>query len=201
MTSLKSENIFTAFPPILWTMDIPSSKASYSASLFVAEKPNLNDFSMVSFLGEIRTSPTPEPLWFAAPSTYTFQNKGYCREIVPTDFPSMFCVVDISSNRGSVNLATKSASTWPLTKVRDMYLMSKTPRTATLQSSSCNQHFKVRPWVEVELGRQLYVLGSNGEVFVYHAPLSRWLSPMVDNEPRPHVVTCSHSKLVVVCHC
>ena len=72
MTSLKSENIFTAFPPILWTMDIPSSKASYSASLFVAEKPNLNDFSMVSFLGEIRTSPTPEPLWFALPSTYTF---------------------------------------------------------------------------------------------------------------------------------
>ena len=31
-TSLESENIFTAFPSILWTMDIPSNKASYSAS-------------------------------------------------------------------------------------------------------------------------------------------------------------------------
>ena len=98
-------------------MDIPSSKASYSASLFVAEKSNLSDFSMVSFSGEIRTSPTLEPLWFAAPSMYTFQNKGSCREIVPTDFPSMFYVVNISSNGGSVNLAIKSARTWPFTKV------------------------------------------------------------------------------------
>ena len=64
-TSLEFENIFTDFPPILWTMDIPSNKVSYSASLFMAENYNLNDFSMVSFLGEIRTSPTPESLWFA----------------------------------------------------------------------------------------------------------------------------------------
>ena len=53
-TSLKSKNIFTVFTPALWTMDIPSNKASYSASLFVAEKSNLNDFSMVSFSSEIR---------------------------------------------------------------------------------------------------------------------------------------------------
>ena len=62
MINLEFENIFIAFPPILWTMDIPSSKASYSASLFMVEKPNLSDFSMVSFSDEIRTSPTPEPL-------------------------------------------------------------------------------------------------------------------------------------------
>ena len=71
-TNLESENIFTAFPPILWTMDIPSSKASYSTSLFVAEKPSLSDFSMVICYEKTRTSPTLEPLWFAAPSTYTF---------------------------------------------------------------------------------------------------------------------------------
>ena len=31
MTNLEFENIFTTFLPILWTMDIPSNKASYSA--------------------------------------------------------------------------------------------------------------------------------------------------------------------------
>ena len=71
-TNLKSENIFTVFPPILWTMDIPSNKASYSASLFVAEKPNLKDFLMVSFSGETKTNPTSDPLWFVAPSIYNF---------------------------------------------------------------------------------------------------------------------------------
>ena len=35
-TSLESENIVANFPPILWTVDIPSNNASYSASLFVA---------------------------------------------------------------------------------------------------------------------------------------------------------------------
>ena len=49
MTNLESENISTTFPPILWTMDIPSNKVSYSALLFVVEKYNLNDFSMVIF--------------------------------------------------------------------------------------------------------------------------------------------------------
>ena len=72
MTNLEFENISTAFLPILWTIAIPTSRASYSTSLFVAEKPNLNDFSMVIFSGETRTSPTPNPLWFVMPSTYTF---------------------------------------------------------------------------------------------------------------------------------
>ena len=43
-TSLESENTSTAFTPIFWTMIIPTSRASYSASLFVAKKPNLKDF-------------------------------------------------------------------------------------------------------------------------------------------------------------
>ena len=72
--SLESENISTALPPIFWTITIPISKASYSVSLFVAENPNLKDFSMVIFSGDTRTSPTPAPNWFTAPSTYTFQD-------------------------------------------------------------------------------------------------------------------------------
>ena len=127
-TSLESENTFMAYSPILWTMDTPSNKASYSTSLFVAENPGFSNFSIVSFPGEIKTSPTPEPLWFDAPLTYTFQKGGSCKEIVPTDFPSMFCVVDISFNVGSANSTTRSANIWPLTEVRGMYLMSKAPR-------------------------------------------------------------------------
>ena len=71
-TNLKFENIFTTFLPILWTMDSPFSKVSYSPSLFVADNLNLSDFSMVILSGEIRTSPTSESLWFVTPSTYTF---------------------------------------------------------------------------------------------------------------------------------
>ena len=70
-TNLESENIFIAFPPIFWTMVIPTNKTSYSTSLFVAEKPNLKDFSIVIFLGDINTSPTSDPLWFIVPSMYT----------------------------------------------------------------------------------------------------------------------------------
>ena len=48
-TSLESENISTALPPIFWTIVIPISKVSYSASLFVVENSNFKDFSMVIF--------------------------------------------------------------------------------------------------------------------------------------------------------
>ena len=127
-TNLKSENISIVFPPILYTMTIPISRVSYSASLFVAKNLNLNDFSMVIFSGETRTSPTPNRLWFAALSTYTFHTKGSCRVIVPTDFPSMCCVSTSFSYRDSANLATKSTRTWPLTEVQGMYLMLKASR-------------------------------------------------------------------------
>ena len=60
-TSLESENISNIFPPIFCTMVIPYNKASYSASLFVAENPSLRDFSMIVFTGDIRTSPIPDP--------------------------------------------------------------------------------------------------------------------------------------------
>ena len=60
-TGLESENMFMDFPPNFSTIDIPSNRASYSTSLFVAEKPSLSDFSMVIPLGEIRMSSTQSP--------------------------------------------------------------------------------------------------------------------------------------------
>ena len=109
-------------------MDIPSNKASYSALLFVVEKPNLNDYSMVSSSGKTKTSPTLDPLWLAALSTYTFQYNGSYEVIKPTEFPSMCCAFISLLYGASANLATKSARTWPLIEVRGMYLMSKAPR-------------------------------------------------------------------------
>ena len=47
-TNLESENISIAFPPIFYTVVIPCSSASYSASLFMAENPSLRDFSMIA---------------------------------------------------------------------------------------------------------------------------------------------------------
>ena len=70
---------------------------------------------------------------------YTFQNKGSYKEIVSTDSSSMLFVAATSSNGGLVNLATRFTWIWPLTEVRGMCLMSKTPRTV------------IRPYLTVAL--------------------------------------------------
>ena len=127
-TNLESENIVANFPLILWTIDIPSNNTSYSASLFVAEKPSLNDFSTMSFSGEIKTNPTPNPFWFGAPFTYTFHCNGSYAVTRPTDFSPMWCSFDSFSTGPSTNLVTKYARTWPLIEVWGMYLMSKAPK-------------------------------------------------------------------------
>ena len=75
-TNIESDKTSTAFPPIFRTMVIPTNRTSYLALLFVAEKPNLKDFSMVIFLRDIRTSLTPNPFLFVAPSMYSLQDKG-----------------------------------------------------------------------------------------------------------------------------
>ena len=67
-TSLESEKTSTTFPPSLLTMAIPTNKASYSPSLFMAENPNLKDFSTVIFSGDIKTIPTLDPFWLDTPS-------------------------------------------------------------------------------------------------------------------------------------
>ena len=110
-TNLEFENIFTVFPPIFWTIIIPTNRASYSSSLFMVEKPNLKDFSIMILSGEITTYSTLDPLWFATPSMYTLQDKGSYKEIMQTDFPSMSYFSTLSSKRDSTNLATKSMRT------------------------------------------------------------------------------------------
>ena len=127
-TNLESENTSTVLPPIFWTIAIPTNKALYSASLFVAEKINLKDFLIIIFSGDTTTSPIPDLLWLAPPSTYTLQDRGYWKEIIPTDFPSMFCFSPSSSSGDSANSDTKFARTWPLIEVRGIYLISKAPK-------------------------------------------------------------------------
>ena len=166
-TSFESENIFTAFPPTLWIMGIPSNKASYSTSLFVAKKPYLNDFSMVSFSGETRTSPTLNPLWFAALSTCTFQCNISCGVIDPTDFPSMRCASISFSYGVSTNSATKSTRTWPLTEVWGMYLISKAPRIVPhFTTLLVKLALRSKALGGIESEWQQCVLGSNGGVCV-----------------------------------
>ena len=72
-TKLESNYTSTTFPPSLITIVIPTNKASYSVSLFVA---NYRDFSNTSFLGETSTILSPKPFWFATPSVYTSQAIG-----------------------------------------------------------------------------------------------------------------------------
>ena len=131
-TSLEFEKSFTDFPPILWTMAIPINKASYSASLFVAKKSNFKDYSMMTFSGDISTSPIPEPFWFDAPFTYISQAGRRYWEIVPTNFSSMFPTDSNSSIGGSVNSATKSTRTCTFMEVRGMYLISKVDRKSVV---------------------------------------------------------------------
>ena len=83
---------------------------------------------MVAPSGVIRTSPTPDPLWFATPSTYTFQHGGFGAEATPTCFISLACCLVSVSIGGSANLATRSARTWLFMEVRSIYLMSKALR-------------------------------------------------------------------------
>ena len=124
-TNIKSENIFIAFHPILRTIAIPSNKASYSTSLFVAENPSLRDFSMIIPSEDTITSSTLDPLWFVVPSTYTFQGRGSGKEIIPTDLPSILGLSPLSSNKGSANSTTRSVRTYTFIEVRGMYLISK----------------------------------------------------------------------------
>ena len=83
---------------------------------------------MMIISGDTTTCPAPDPLWFVAPSTYTFKDRGPYEEITPTNFPSMLNLSLFSSNEGSTNSAIKSPRTWPFIEVQGMYLMSKTPR-------------------------------------------------------------------------
>ena len=88
-TSLESEKNSTAFPPNFWTIVIPTSKVSYSALLFVAEKLNLKDFSIVIPSGMLGLAPHQIPysslLHLQRPSKIKAQiGRASCRERVCT---------------------------------------------------------------------------------------------------------------------
>ena len=91
----------------------PCRSASYSAWLFEPPKPNLTIWSKSSPSGEIRTIPKPEPLEFAAPSTYSAQHFFPRFRSVPLGRSSL---VSMSLFSGA-NSAMKSASTCPLIAV------------------------------------------------------------------------------------
>ena len=69
-------NTFATLPLSFLTASNLAHRASYSASLLVAEKVSLNDFSMVMLLGDMMTILTLNPFWLATPSIYNSQDKG-----------------------------------------------------------------------------------------------------------------------------
>ena len=80
------------------------------------------------FSGDTRTSPTPDPRWLVALSTYTSQSVEHWTEIMPTDFSFMPCFSIFISSVHSTNSATRSTRTCHFIEVRDMYFISKAPR-------------------------------------------------------------------------
>jgi hypothetical protein len=91
----------------------PCRRASYSASLFEALKPNLTACSNSSPPGDIRTIPKPEPLEFASPSTYNVHPFFSKIRSTPLGCSSMVGRLLFSG----ANLVMKSASTCPLMDV------------------------------------------------------------------------------------
>jgi hypothetical protein len=51
----------------------PKTRSSYSATLFVVSNSSLYEKNMVSWVGEIKTTPTPTPSLEEAPSKKIFQ--------------------------------------------------------------------------------------------------------------------------------
>ena len=86
--------------------------ASYSASLLEAWNPNLSAYSISIPSREVRISPAPLPLAFAAPSTESLQM-------------GMSVVVWVfSAGSAEVNYMMNSAKTCPFIAVFGLYLLS-----------------------------------------------------------------------------
>lgn len=99
----------------------PAIKASYSASLFVAEKARRNDCSSTYPVGDCNITPIPDPCHDEAPLTCS------------THFSTRETPV-LSSGGSSIR---KSTSTSDLTHVRFLYSMS--------YSLSSMAHFSSQP--------------------------------------------------------
>ena len=93
-TSLKSENISTSFAPRFLMALSPTMRASYSTSLFEAQKLSQRDLSNLIPLGDTNTIPTPNPFALEASSMNTFH------------WPTLIWHTQTGPRRRVVNLAT-----------------------------------------------------------------------------------------------
>ena len=67
-----------------------NNEAEYEALLMgMAMVLKMGGKAVKIFSGDTRTSPTLDPRWLAAPSTYTSQGMGQWTKITPIDFSSM----------------------------------------------------------------------------------------------------------------
>ena len=90
-------------------------RASYLASLFEAQKPNLSDFSNRNPSGDIITTPTLDPLALDAPSIYTRHDLTETWHI------------SIGAPGAGVNSATNFANTYHLMEFLGLYRMLNVP--------------------------------------------------------------------------
>ena len=110
-TSRESKYTSTSHAPRSRIAFIPVSKASYSASLLDVLKPYLKECSTHIPFDVIITIPAPAPTALDASSTNTFQGLTSTQHTVPTSLLNE-------------NYTTKSARTWPLTKLLGLYFIS-----------------------------------------------------------------------------
>ncbi|KAK1568173.1 hypothetical protein Q3G72_021415 [Acer saccharum] len=119
------------FTSRLFTRSSPAIRASYSASLFVARKPQWIDYSIMSPWGDLSTSPNPLPLMLLDPST----NKVHFPTVVSSASATGSCSACTFSH--GVKSATKSANTCDFIADLGRKLMS--------YSLSSTAHFVSRP--------------------------------------------------------
>lgn len=90
------------------------SIASYSASLFEAEKPNLMDCFSLSPEGDMRTTLASSLFFFEDPTTYIIH-------------VSPFLMLSVSRLLYLGSLMMKSTNTWPLRLCRGLYSIPNLP--------------------------------------------------------------------------
>lgn len=90
------------------------SIASYSTSLFEAEKPNLMDCFSSSLEGDMRTTSASSPFFFEDPTTYIIH-------VLP------FLMLSVSRLLYLGSSMMKSTNTWPLRLCRGLYSIPNSP--------------------------------------------------------------------------
>ena len=81
------------FTPKPFTASNPNHNALYSASLLVAEKDSLKDYSKTIPSGEMMTTPTPEPRWLVAPVNVHSPWRGNFGDKNPNSFLALYTLL------------------------------------------------------------------------------------------------------------